>query len=220
MEQFDEGVCLDTVLSIGHTAGMMIYDMRQAALDLALACRRAIDSGSLDGLTVPVMLAEDAINLSAGLRAKERALRTGATANMLEEETQALLVAVLLSDPIAWSPGRVGVVDANHSPQGAAKSRFQAAAMRRAGARAGWPDLDVRLVTPSGPHGVLLELKVGKGRESAEQKARRLRLVAAGYDARLVRGLGEALLAVVNLLSVRYADSDTKQDTNTTEVPF
>jgi len=192
----------------------MLHDYSHAALDLAMVCRKSVTSGDTAPLVSCFLSGEETILRSAEVRAGSRELRTGVANLSLEEETQALLVAVLCADPLAWVPsrrvqdahtltqigGRVGVVDVNHSPQGSAKSLFQAAAMQRAGARAGWPDLDVRLVTPSGPHAVLLELKVGKGRESATQRLRRDRLVASGHDARLVRGLGEALMVVVELL--------------------
>lgn len=179
---------------------MTLRDYSHDALDLAIACRRAVSSRDPSVLVPHLERAETLVHLASGLRADERELRTGVSARAVEEETQALLVAVLCADPLSWSPGRVGVVDANHSPQGAAKSAFQAAAMKRAGAGAGWPDLDVRLVAPSGPVGILLELKVGRGRESKEQMERRDRLVSAGFDVRVARGLGEALLTVVGLL--------------------
>lgn len=208
--------------STGHTVSMSLHNYSHEALDLAMVARKTIVAKDLSILVPYLERAETRVHMASGLRAEEREARTGTSSRSLEEETQALLVAVLRADPLAWVPehstvapggggecaprgpalvpARVGVVDVNHSPQGAAKSAFQDAAMKRAGAGAGWPDLDVRLVTLSGPKGILLELKVGKGRESKEQRERRDRLVSAGFDVRVVRGLGEALLAVVRLL--------------------
>lgn len=179
---------------------MALHDYSHEALDLALVARKAIVAKDLSILVPHLERAETRVRMAAGIRADERKLRTGVSSQSLEEETQALLVAVLRADPLAWSQGRSGVVDVNHSPQGAGKSRFQAAAMKRAGAGAGWPDLDVRLVTPSGPVALLLELKVGKGRESSEQRARRDRMVSAGFNVRVARGLHEAIITVIDLL--------------------
>lgn len=199
----------------GHTATMSLRDYWHDALDLALVARRAISTKDSSILVPYLERAETLVRLAAGLRAEEREARTGVSAQSLEEETQALLVAVLRSDPLAWSQGRVGVVDCNHSPQGAAKSRFQSAAMKRAGAGAGWPDLDVRLVTSTGPLALLLELKVGKGRESKEQRERRERLVSAGFAVRVARGFSEALLIVVELLIGKCSIGEIS-----VEVPF
>lgn len=179
---------------------MSLHDYSHEALDLAMVASKAVNKRDPSILVPYLEPAETRVRLASGLRADEREARTGVSDKAVEEETQALLVAVLRADPLSWSPGKVGVVDVNHSPQGAAKSVFQAAAMKRVGAGAGWPDIDVRLVTPSGPMGILLELKVGKGSESPRQRERRARLVAAGFDVRVVRGFGEALMVVVNLL--------------------
>jgi len=178
----------------------MLHDYSHTALDLAMVARRAVNTGDPSIPASYLERAETRVRMASVLRAAEREARTGISDKAVEEETQALLAAVLRADPLSWSQSRVGVVDVNHSPQGAAKSAFQAAAMKRAGAGAGWPDLDVRLVTPTGPVSILLELKVGKGRESKEQRRRRDRLIAAGHDVRVVWGLGEALLTVVELL--------------------
>jgi len=180
---------------------MALYSYSTEALDLALACRKALSAWDLSSLDEPIARAETVVHFHAGLREMERVKRTGVSAVPLEEETQALLVSTLRQDPLAWMPdGKVGVVVVHHSPLGYHRTAFQRASAKRAGADSSWPDLDVRMVTPHGPVALLLELKAGKGRLSDGQRALGDRVLLAGFEYRFARGLGEALRAVLNYL--------------------
>lgn len=119
----------------------------------------------------------------------------------LESEIQALLVAALNSDVLQYPlPGSHawGVVLVHHSPLGGGRSQREGAELKRNGARAGWPDLDIRLVTVNGVlWSLLLELKAPGGRLSAEQKKVHERLDSVGFLVRTSVGL-EAAVAVVS----------------------
>jgi len=202
-----------------------LYEYKREALDLALASKRYLASGDRSELESLCAKLEELVAVPAEHRMRAHRSRTGVTARYLEEETQALLVATLRQDPLTWSRicsvcapaieagvddgscGRCGglgyhpgVVVVHHSPDGYNLSKFQAAAAKRAGGQPGWPDLDVRLMTGRGPHNVMIELKAGKGRERDNQRVVREELEAAGYDARIVWGLRDALLAVLEHL--------------------
>ena len=139
----------------------------------------------------------------------------------LEGELQSLLVACLLSDPLQWPQtlpclsaryddcsvcGGSGVlswglVAAHHSPLGGNRSAREGASLRRQGARAGWPDLDLRVIDLRGVRrSVLLELKAPAGRASKEQVATAKSLTAAGFEAKVLTGLQEMVDAVARVL--------------------
>ncbi len=121
-----------------------------------------------------------------------------------ETELQALFVAALRSDPLRWEGStslRGAVVEVHHSPMGGHRGKREGADLKRAGARAGWPDLDVRILTKGGePRSLLLEVKAPGGRLSRAQKDTLERLRLAGFDARVVTGLVEMVSAVINEL--------------------
>lgn len=144
----------------------------------------------------------------------------------VEDEIQALVVAALRSDPLLWPQtslcvrcgGAVnpvdncpschgsrrvswGVVAVHHSPLGGERSEREGALLKRAGARAGWPDLDIRLVDVTGMRrSVLLELKAPGGPVRKKQKETILLLGGAGFEAASVVGLKVAVDAVVYAL--------------------
>lgn len=145
----------------------------------------------------------------------------------LEGELQSLLVATLRSDPLLYGQeghcaacsrsggitsqcpscagsGRVawGIVAVHHSPMGGGRSEREGAMLKRVGARAGWPDLDLRLVDLRGVRrSVLLELKAGsRSKVSKEQKEAVKTLTGAGFEAGVVVGLGEMVEVVVRVL--------------------
>lgn len=134
----------------------------------------------------------------------EAKLLAGGRKEDVESEVQSLLVAALRSDLLQFpQPGTVpwGVVSVHHSPMGGGRSEREGALLRRAGARAGWPDLDIRLVDRLGVRrSVLLELKVHGGRVSKEQKETIKGLVSAGFEARVVVGLVESVGVVVRVI--------------------
>lgn len=132
-----------------------------------------------------------------------------------EGELQSLLVAALRSDPLLYPQvlefptfcgqrgGTVswGIVAVHHSPMGGGRSEREGAMLKRAGARAGWPDLDLRFVDLRGVRrSVLLELKAPGGRVSKEQKETVKTLTGAGFEAGIVVGLGEMVDVVVRVL--------------------
>lgn len=120
-----------------------------------------------------------------------------------ETELQALFVAALRSDPLRWEVTMFGgaVVEVHHSPMGGHRGQREGADLKRAGARAGWPDLDVRILTTGGvPRSLLLEVKAPGGRASTAQKEMLKRLRLAGFDARVVTGLVEMVNAVIKEL--------------------
>lgn len=144
----------------------------------------------------------------------------------VEDEIQALIVATLRSDPLLWKQNtrcaacygaagirRVcpscqgfeqvswGVVAVHHSPLGGSRSEREGALLKRAGARAGWPDLDVRFVdTNEKRRSALLELKAPGGRARKAQKDTLALLVGAGFEAEAVVKLSEVVSTLVRLL--------------------
>lgn len=175
----------------------MLYEYQREGLDLALAARAYLSSG----VPVPAVVLGRAVSRcqeEARRLAEERARRTRGrdAAVHLEEEVHACAVAFLLAEGMRWEPSSApllpGIVEVSHSPLGYLphrKNDVSRALAHRAGARAGWPDLDVRAVDGAGrPLAWLLELKVEGGSLSRDQRVRVGRLRAAGHAVRLVRG--------------------------------
>lgn len=181
----------------------------EEGLDLALAVRRALDVGfaeALDGDLLTRCAAR--CREEAEARARDRAGRTGSVGVCEEEEIHACLYAMLVADPLRWEPGGKvplpSVVEVNHSPLGylpGGERNLSRALAHRAGARAGWPDLDIRAVLPGGrPLSWHLELKVEGGRLGSEQARRIGRLRAAGFMVRVTKGLEESVRDVLRVL--------------------
>lgn len=173
--------------------GIPKYDV--PGLDLAMACRRSLEGGSDFGEVRALGLALECLaadNVGPGRK--------------LEDEVQAALVATLMADPLEWQPGRAGVVAVHHSPLGYYRSGASSELARRAGARAGWADLDVRVAGPGGPPlSLLIELKVGKGRPSKAQRETQERMRDAGFDYDVFWGLVDPLKFILYQIRQRGA---------------
>jgi hypothetical protein len=201
-----------------------MFNYSMDALNLALALRNAMDNGSgmlaslCRGLPGGIELRTefdpgivklkalcneltDLCNAQAEIRARAQKARSGTSRKYREEEMQALFVAALRADPLQWDPLQWGIVAVHHTPMGFHRTRFQQVQAKRAGAGAGWPDLDIRLVDQDGRSvSKLLELKVGQGRASKEQQATISRLTGAGFDISIANGLFDACLTILESL--------------------
>ena len=93
-----------------------------------------------------------------------------------------------------------------HCPNGGFRDAREAAKFKEMGVRSGFPDLF--LYRPSGEfHGLALELKAGKGRQSDSQKEMEARLNALGYRYTVIRSFDEFRAAVE-----AYLAGDTKKN--------
>lgn len=106
---------------------------------------------------------------------------------------------------IAWADAMQGkwpeLAFLHHSPNGYARNKAVAAQIKRAGTRAGFPDLV--LLCPRGQwHGLAIELKVQGGHTSPMQQAWIDRLRANGYMAVVVYGADEAIHAIQHYLEM------------------
>jgi len=72
-------------------------------------------------------------------------------------------------------------------PNGEKRDKITGARLKRAGVRAGVPDLFLP-VARHGAHGLWLELKDGKGRTGPAQRVWMQALLAQGYDAHVAHG--------------------------------
>ena len=175
-------------------------------LDLAHAVQSAVLQQSQKGPSLPSL-----VSSLADLCAAEAKSSSHGGKEDLEGELQSLLVACLLSDPLQYPQAGKGgagllswgLVAVHHSPLGGNRSAREGASLRRQGARAGWPDLDLRVVDLRGARrSVLLELKAPAGRASKEQASTIKSLTAAGFEAKVLTGLQEMVDAVVRVLRV------------------
>lgn len=113
-----------------------------------------------------------------------------------EDELQALLVAALASDILAPY-----VIAWHHSPMGFDRSQVQAYQAKRAGATAGWPDLQLLLRSKNGAaKQVFLELKTETGALSKIQKTMHESLRLAGLSIVTCHGLSATIDALVDVL--------------------
>ena len=181
----------------------------EEGLDLALDVRRALEVGFVEALDAGVLARCSArVREEVERRTADRARRTGSTGACEEEEIHALLYAMLVSDPLRWEPGGrcalPAVVEVNHSPLGylpGGESSVLRALAYRAGARAGWPDLDVRAVLADArPLAWHWELKAEGGKLGREQAVRIGRLRAAGFSVRVTHGLAASVKDLVRVL--------------------
>lgn len=122
----------------------------------------------------------------------------------LESELQALIVSALRQDTLQLGyDGRTwGILLVHHSPMGGARSEREGAELKRNGALAGWPDLQIlyRAKGNSFVDTAYLELKTGEGRLSKSQKDLHTRLAQAGQKIRTGKGLVEAVGILVGWL--------------------
>lgn len=78
----------------------------------------------------------------------------------------------------------------HHSPNGGKRNAIEAAKFKAMGVRAGFPDLFL-CIARHGFHGLAIELKTAKGRQSEQQKYYQYMLEEQGYRYKVVRSLDE-----------------------------
>ena len=89
----------------------------------------------------------------------------------------------------------------HHSPNGFARDKSVAAQVKRAGCRAGFPDL-VLLCARGDWHGLAIELKTQKGHTSPMQDVWLENLRNEGYFVAVCRGAAEAIEAIERYLEM------------------
>ena len=98
-----------------------------------------------------------------------------------------------------------------HCPNGGARSKKEGAIFKAAGVTAGFPDLFLyapKTITTADHspycetiHGLAIELKTDKGKQSPEQKAIQAQLEAQGYRYLVIRSFDEAVTAIKEYLA-------------------
>jgi hypothetical protein len=78
----------------------------------------------------------------------------------------------------------------HHSPNGGKRNAIEAAKFKAMGVRAGFPDL-ILCIARHGYHGLFIELKTTKGRQSENQKYYEYLLEEQGYRYEVVRSIGD-----------------------------
>lgn len=78
----------------------------------------------------------------------------------------------------------------HHSPNGGKRNAIEAAKFKAMGVRAGFPDL-ILCMARHGYHGLFIELKTAKGRQSENQKYYQCVLEEQGYCYEVVRSIEE-----------------------------
>ena len=92
-----------------------------------------------------------------------------------------------------------------HCPNGGSRNIAEAANLKRMGVKAGVPDLC--LPYPSGKyHGLYIEMKTDKGRQTAAQREYLSWLNQAGYKAVVCHGAEEAIEVIWGYLDERGVD--------------
>lgn len=76
----------------------------------------------------------------------------------------------------------------HHSPNGGKRNAIEAAKFKAMGVRAGFPDL-ILCIARHGYHGLFIELKTAKGRQSDKQKYYQCVLEKQGYRYVVIRSL-------------------------------
>lgn len=84
----------------------------------------------------------------------------------------------------------------HHSPNGGKRNAIEAAKFKAMGVRAGFPDL-ILCVARQGYHGLFVELKTAKGRQSDNQKYYQAVLEEQGYKYVVIRSI-EDFIATIN----------------------
>jgi len=114
-----------------------------------------------------------------------------------EHMEQVLLIAV-----VRIAARAIPELDLLHAiPNGGWRAMKTARWLKAEGARAGVPDLCLP-VARGGFHGMYLEMKAGKGKETPEQAEWRKRLEAQRYYCRIAHGAREALTMLMVYLEV------------------
>ena len=76
----------------------------------------------------------------------------------------------------------------HHSPNGGKRNAIEAAKFKAMGVRAGFPDLGL-YIARHGYHGLFIELKTSKGRQTDNQKFFQAMLEEQGYRYEVVRSI-------------------------------
>lgn len=84
----------------------------------------------------------------------------------------------------------------HHSPNGGKRNAIEAAKFKAMGVRAGFPDL-ILCIARQGYHGLFVELKTAKGRQSDNQKYYQAVLEEQGYKYVVIRSI-EDFIATIN----------------------
>ena len=87
----------------------------------------------------------------------------------------------------------------HHSPNGGKRDARTAATMKKMGTRAGFPDL-VLLVPMGGYHGLFIEMKTKKGKQSEYQKEYERLVTEQGYKYCLCRSLEDFMKIIKDYL--------------------
>lgn len=78
----------------------------------------------------------------------------------------------------------------HHSPNGGKRNMIEAARFKAMGVRAGFPDL-ILCIARQGYHGLFIELKTEKGKQSKHQRFWQISLEEQGYRYEIVRSIEE-----------------------------
>lgn len=95
----------------------------------------------------------------------------------------------------------------HHSPNGGKRNAIEAAKFKAMGVRAGFPDL-ILCVARGGYHGLFIELKTAKGRQTENQKYFQKALEMQGYRYKVVRSLDEFRRIVTQYMNEKQDDYD------------
>lgn len=95
----------------------------------------------------------------------------------------------------------------HHSPNGGKRNAIEAAKFKAMGVRAGFPDL-ILCVARGKYHGLFIELKTAKGRQTENQKGFQKALEAQGYRYEVVRSLDEFRRIVTQYMNEKQDDYD------------
>lgn len=87
----------------------------------------------------------------------------------------------------------------HHSPNGGERNAIEAAKFKEMGVRAGFPDL-ILCIARQGYHGLFIELKTAKGRQTDNQKYYQCVLEEQGYRYEVVRSIDEFREVINNYL--------------------
>lgn len=117
---------------------------------------------------------------------------------------------IALFEWAAWHEGRYPELRLlYHVPNGGRRDKATAARLKRAGVKAGVPDL-VLPVQRGGYAGLYIELKVGKNRPTKLQKAWLERLSEQGYRTAVCYGARETADLIEEYLGVKEEKNDVK----------
>lgn len=89
----------------------------------------------------------------------------------------------------------------HHSPNGGKRNAIEAAKFKAMGVRAGFPDL-ILCIARHGYHGLFIELKTAKGRQSDNQKYYQCVLEEQGYRYMVIRSLEDFINEIKSYLCV------------------